>query len=501
MNVTFITPAAWLRRLKVYQYGAQVYGTPDSITGPLILAGMVKRAGHHVEAYEELNGRVDYGPLLERTDVLCLYTMTSNAPRAYELADLFHELGHARVIIGGIHASAVPEEALGHADQVIVGEGESAIVDAVEGRLADRIVHAQPICGLDTIPWPDYSVLKTPVKAANIMTSRGCPFRCAFCTTSRMFQPYRKRSVDSVIAEIRHYHEMGFEYMNFEDDNFTADKERAKEICRRIISGHLQFRESFFFGRTDMANDEEMLDLLAEAHLNWVLIGIESLNQESLDAIDKHQSVEDIRRAGEACRRHGIQLIASIVLGIDTDTHADIMKTVEFAKDIDASKLQPAVLTPYPGTPVYKQFMAEGRMLNQKEQDWEVFDMMNATFQPKNMSPWDLEMEFFNAANRFYDRKSAFRMGKLFGWRYGVTRYVLGILARLGRVATWEAGVLAPKSWYGMLRRVPWKYEDGKAKAKREIRSCVDDWMRPFQLACAILVPVTVAVARRGSRG
>ncbi|MGI6590523.1 MAG: B12-binding domain-containing radical SAM protein [Eggerthellaceae bacterium] len=488
--MTFVTPAAWLRRLKVYQYGARIYGTPDSITGPLILAAILKQAGHHVEAYEELNGSVPYDELIEKTDVLCLYTMTSNAPRAYQIADAFHERGHARVLIGGIHASAVPEEALAHADQVMVGEGESTILDVVEGRLSDPIVYAQPVCDLDSVPWPDYSVLKTPVKAADIMTSRGCPFRCSFCTTSRMFDPYRKRSVDSVIAEIRHYHELGFEYMNFEDDNFTADKERAKEICRRIIDEHLQFKETFFFGRTDMADDPELLDLLAAANLNWVLIGIESLNQESLDAVDKHQSVEDIRRAGRACRDHGIQLIASIVVGIDTDTHEDIMHAVDFAKEIDASKLQPAILTPYPGTPVYEQYMREGRMLNDQESDWQYFDMMNATFQPKHMSPWDLEMEFYRAANRFYDRKSAFRMGRLFGWRDGVTRYVLGMLARLGKAATWEAGVLAPNSWYGRLRHAPWMY-GGAAEARRQARQDVlDPLIRVAQAAAVVLVPL-----------
>ena len=502
MFVTFITPGSRLRRFKVYQYGAQVYGTPDSITGPLILAGIVRRAGHEVEAYEELNGSVDYDRLLEKTDVLCLYTMTSCAPRAYELADLFHEKGHARVLIGGMHASALPEEALAHADQVLVGEGENTILDVVEGRNTDRIVQCEPVCDLDAVPWPDYSVLKTPVKAADIMTSRGCPYRCSFCTTSRMFAPYRRRSVDSVIAEIKHYHELGFQYMNFEDDNFTADKERAKEICRRIIAENLQFKETFFFGRTDMANDEELLDLLAQAHLNWVLIGIESLNQESLDAIDKHQSVDDIRRAGEACRRHGIQLIASIVLGIDTDTHDDIMDAVRFAKDIDASKLQPAILTPFPGTPVYEQYEREGRMINETTADWEMFDMMNANFQPRHMSPWDLQMTFFDAANEFYDRRSAFRMGRLFGWRYGVTRYVLGVLARMGRAATVAAGILAPRSWYGRVRRMPWKYEGPHERARREAPTLSDDVVRiSAGVVVSVLLPTALVARKVGSSG
>lgn len=348
MRVVFITPASTLRRSPVYRWGSSLYGTRDAITGPLILAGIVRRAGHEVEVYEELRGTVDYERLYGWADVACLYTMTSNAPRAYDIADRFHAQGHARVLIGGLHASALPEEALAHADQVLVGEGEHTILDVVEGRRTEPVVECAPVLDLDAVPWPDYSVLKTPCDAADVMTSRGCPFRCAFCTTTRMFHPYRKRSVDSVIAEIRHYKAMGFEYMNFEDDNFTADKGRAKEICRRIVAEHLQFRETFFFGRTDMAKDPELLDLLAAANLNWVLIGIESLNQASLDEVDKHQSVEDIRRAGAACRDHGIQLIASIVLGIDTDTHKDIMRSVEFAREIGASKLQPAILTPVP---------------------------------------------------------------------------------------------------------------------------------------------------------
>ncbi|MDP9860254.1 hypothetical protein J2S71_001950 [Olsenella profusa DSM 13989] len=123
MRVVFITPASTLRRSPVYRWGSSLYGTRDAITGPLILAGIVRRAGHEVEVYEELRGTVDYERLYGWADVACLYTMTSNAPRAYDIADRFHAQGHARVLIGGLHASALPEEALAHADQVLVGEG------------------------------------------------------------------------------------------------------------------------------------------------------------------------------------------------------------------------------------------------------------------------------------------------------------------------------------------------------------------------------------------
>lgn len=505
MNITFITPASKLRRLKVYQMGQHMYGTRDSITGPLILAGICKEAGHHVEAYEEFNGSFDLEPLIEKTDVLCLYTMTSTAPCAYELADLFHEKGHARVLIGGMHASAMPEEAARHADQVLVGEGEKTILDVVEGRITDKVVHCEPICDLDSIPWPDYSVLKTPVEAADIITSRGCTNLCAFCTTSRMFAPYRKRSVNSVIAEIKHYRDLGFEYMNFEDDNFTADPERVKEICRRMIDENLQFKETFFFGRTDMANDPEMLDLLAAAHCTWVLIGIESLNQESLDAINKCQDLEDIQRAGEACRDHGIHLIASLVVGLDTDSPDDLERGVEFANSIEASKLQPAILTPFPGTATEKQYSEEGRMLFGADEDWEAFDMMNATFQPRHWSPWGLQMQFFTSAEQFYNVKQGIELAKSFTVKDGVMRAAFGVVARLGRYATWAAGTFAKNSYWYAIKHADWIYADEPDNQdQRDLRTghlWIDDVYEKLSSPVGHAVEKGVALAAAGLIG
>jgi radical SAM superfamily enzyme YgiQ (UPF0313 family) len=456
VNITFIVPAMWMKRNPIYRLGGKLYGHSNPITGPLILGGICKRAGHHVEVYQELTDSVNYRRLFKTTDVLCLYTMTSLAPRAYEIADAFHERGHARVIIGGMHASALPEEAMRHADQVMVGEGESTILDVVEGRLTDPIVRAEPVCDLDQVPFPDYSILKSPCTCANIMTSRGCPYRCSFCTTSRMFAPYRRRSVDSVIAEIRYCHELGFRYMNFEDDNFTADRGRAKEICRRIIDEGLQFEETFFFGRTDLANDEELLDLLSAAHLNRVLIGIESLNQDALDAIDKHQDVEDIRRATIACRDHGIRVIASCVLGLDEDGKEDIRRTVRFASSVDAYQIQPAILTPYPGTPVYEQFKREGRLISN---NWQDYSMLNVTFQPKKMSPWDLQMEMYHAIDDFYTFPSAIRIGKLFGVEYGLRRIYLAIVTSwVPTLAEFVADHVPPLVYY-RLKHTPWMFD------------------------------------------
>ncbi len=449
MKIVFITPTSALRRFLGYRAAGKIYGHSNSITGPLILGGILKRAGHEVEVYEELNGAVNIESMLDDTDVFCFYTMTSTVMRAYERGDLVHRRSHARVLMGGFHVSDMPEEALAHADQVITGEGESVILDVVEGRITDRIVHGEVICDLDSMPFPDYSLLKTPCDCANVLTTRGCPYRCTFCTTSRMFAPYRQRSVDNVIQELRMYKKMGFRYMNFEDDNFTADKERAKEICRRMIQENLIFKETFFFGRTDMAQDEELLQLLHDAHLTRALIGIESLNQKALNRIHKGQNIQNIQDAAEACRKHGIRLIASIVLGIDDDYREDIRRSVEFAKSVDAYQLQCAILTPYPGTPVYQQYKEEGRII---VDDWEQYDMMNVTFQPRHMSPWQMQEEFYHAVEYFYDFKSAFRIGRIFGLEYGVRRFGLAVVSRLGAMGARICADHAPTTIYYKLK-------------------------------------------------
>ncbi|MDK2952132.1 MAG: hypothetical protein PWQ77_1797 [Kosmotogales bacterium] len=428
MKIIFIVPAAKIRRNRLYRIGGSFYGRSNSITGPLILGKILKNAGHNVEVYEELYRDLDFQKIID-ADVICISAMTSNVVRAYEIADFFREKYHKRVIMGGMHPSYMPDEASRHADCVVIGEAENVIVDVVEGNITDKIVKSAPVFDVDSIPFPDYSILKTPCKAANIMTSRGCPYNCNFCTTSRMFYPYRQRTPDNVIEELRIYKKMGFKYVNFEDDNFTANKVRAKEILRKMIKNNLVFKETFFFGRTDLADDDELLELLKAANLKRVLIGIESLNQKSQDYINKKQNIEAIIKCGNKLFKYGIKLIASIVLGLDTDTAEDIHRSVEFSKNINAYQLQPAILTPYPGTPIYNQFKKENRLLIK---EWEYYDMMNVVFIPKNLTPWELEGEFYKAVKDFYTLGGAMKMFRLYGFDAWSRRMALWFATRFG---------------------------------------------------------------------
>ena len=423
MNIVFITPAADIRKTLPYRLGNSIYTRPNAITGPLILATMMRNHGHSVAAYEELYAHVDLEKLLY-ADVIGVSTMTSTAPRAFEIADYFRGKGK-RVVIGGMHATVAPEETLAHCDTVVTGEAESVIVDVMEGRIKERVVEAPHTDDLDTVVFPDYSLLKTPCKEANIMTTRGCHYSCSFCSTSRMFMPYRERSVDSVIAELILYKQRGFKYVNFQDDNFTGNRKRAKLLLAKMIEKNLVFRDVFFFGRADMVLDEELLSLLSRAHLRSVLIGIESLNPVSLEHIGKKIKLEPLLASIPNLGKYKIKLLASLVLGLDTDTVADIRKAIEFCRDINAFTLQPAVLTPFPGTPVYKQYEEEHRMMTK---DWQYFDLMHATFMPKKMSVTMLQNEFYNALRRFYSFKGSFTIMRIYGFTAGMKRLGLWLV-------------------------------------------------------------------------
>ncbi|MBN1578033.1 MAG: B12-binding domain-containing radical SAM protein [Chitinispirillaceae bacterium] len=429
MKVAMVTPASDLHRTLLYRLGHVIYEPENSIPGPLILGKILADAGHTVDVYEELYRDLPMDKVL-RADVIGLSTMTSTAPRAYALADYFRSRGK-RVIIGGFHASVMPDEAKEHCDQVITGEAESVIKAVIEGASTDPVVRGEPIPDIDSIPFPDYSLIRSPVNTANFITSRGCPNSCSFCTTSRMFHPYREMSPEKVVEAIRHYRAQGFSRVNIQDDNFTANKARTKRICRMLIDNNLAFRETFFFGRVDVADDEELVDLLQRAGFRIILVGMESTNQKSLDSVDKKQSVGSVHESARRLTNLGMKLSASIILGLEYDTKEDIARTVDFCRSINAYSLQPPILTPYPGTRLFEELRKEGRILTE---DWQYYDMMHVIFRPRNMTPLDLQKLFKWALRRFYSFSSVIRVLRTWGVAEAVKRLGMALAVRFGSI-------------------------------------------------------------------
>jgi len=201
------------------------------LLGPVYLGTILKNRGHKVQVYNEDIHAPDYSKL--DADLIGISILTSTAKRGYEIARRFPK---EKVIMGGVHASLLPDEALEFSRQVVVGEAEGVISDIVEGRRREPIVFGAPVENLDTLPHPDFSLIKgyrLPPIVMPISTSRGCPFDCSFCSVTKIFgRKYRFRSPENIIAEMRSRNTRSFFFC---DDNFTAHPRRTRSLLEHML--------------------------------------------------------------------------------------------------------------------------------------------------------------------------------------------------------------------------------------------------------------------------
>jgi radical SAM superfamily enzyme YgiQ (UPF0313 family) len=360
------------------------------------------------------------------TDLVGISTITATAVGAYAIADAFRTRG-IPVVFGGPHVSFLPEEALTHADFCITGEGETGfplLVEALNGKrrldevpglvwredgFIRRNPPAAPIEDLDSLPFPDFSLLtmspgarlgtmgfgKTTIP---MQTSRGCPFDCTFCSVTGMFgRRYRYRSTENIIAEIARYDPKQSNIFIY-DDNFAANPRRTKELLREMIRLRLGFTWSTQV-RSDIARDGELLDLMAEAGCATLFIGFESVDPVALKEMKKNQSVEEIRRAIREIRRRKIHVHGMFVFGFDADTVESTRATVRFALEEKVDSAQFLILTPLPGSGFYDRMLAEGRIIDTQ---WDTYDAHHVKFVPRRFTPWDLQRMQIEAHTRFY---------------------------------------------------------------------------------------------------
>ncbi len=244
-----------------------------------------------------------------------------------KFAKEIRERFNGRLICGGHHPSALPEQMLSIGyDQVVIGEGENAIIDIIQGN-TDRIVkdnERKYFNGINDIPIPDYTGLSFGGEmGVNIITSRGCPFSCSFCASSAFWgHKYKTRSADSVLQEIEKRLSEGFKSWIFEDDNFTANRKRAIEICKALDGYHTWQCTS----RAESL-DPGLCNELYRAGCRKVWIGVESLSQGSLDRCGKNTTVEKILRGIENAEKAGIKTVSLFILGLPGDTIKDIQET------------------------------------------------------------------------------------------------------------------------------------------------------------------------------
>jgi radical SAM superfamily enzyme YgiQ (UPF0313 family) len=390
--------------------------------GSLILGTILKKKGYEVKVYIEDFERPDWS-FVENSDLVCISTITSTAFRAYEIADELRTK-NIPVVMGGAHPTFVPDESLKHSDYVVRQEGDITLPELLSYLESgnppltsilglsykdknDAIMHnpSRPLIeDLDNLPEPDLSLIPNwnLLNLYPVSTSRGCPFDCSFCSVIEMFgRKYRSESVEATLRKLRHIAAISKSTIFFVDDNFTANKKRTKEILKGMIGEGIK-RRWVAQARTDVAEDVELLRLMADSGCHTLHIGFESINPKTLEAYNKKQGVEEIRKCIKVVKDYGIHLHGMFVIGADTDDLDTIKNTVDFAIENHIDTVQLMMLTPLPGTPFFFEILNSKRLLHT---NWSKFDGHHIVFKPNLMSPQTLHVKTLKAMGKFYSWK------------------------------------------------------------------------------------------------
>lgn len=356
-------------------------------------------------------------------DLVGITAMTVTAPRAYEIADHFRSRG-IQVAMGGMHVSAMPSEGLRHCDSVVVGEGEalwpSVLSDFDRGEMKSIYRDQAGAFEVGGLPRIDWSLCRSKgyLPVHFIETTRGCPLDCEFCAVTNAFGGrFRNRPLEDVLTELRGLEPFqgAFTLKNcifFVDDNIISNRAYAREFLSRIIDYKLKW-----FGQASMnlAFDSEILRLCKQSGCMGLFIGFESLSAETLRSIGHKPNHPD--RYLEAVQRiheHGIGIDASFVFGFDTDDEAVFDRTLEFITRAKVEVTYFSILTPYPGTRLFKRLEGERRLLTS---DWGQYDTSHVVFRPRRLTPGQLQAGYFGAL------KEAYSLSSIFARMWGTSSY------------------------------------------------------------------------------
>ncbi len=322
-------------------------------------------------------------------DLVGLTAMTSAAPRAYEIADRFRERG-ITVVMGGMHASALPHEALQHVDAVVIGEAEGVwqrLLDDFQRGELQKIYRNDHFVDLAGLPEPrrDLLDLRRYLAGDSLQATRGCPYNCSFCTVSTFFgRTYRCRPVDEVMAEVSHLR--GKPALIFVDDNIMGNPVYAEELFAQLK----EFKRGFFAqASASMLKTPELIRKAASAGCKALFVGLETLSVSNLAAIGKKVNV--VTKYKELIKRlhdNGIAIVGAFMFGLDDDDESVFERAAQFVDDTQIDVPQFSILTPLPGTRFYEQVEQEGRII---ERDWRKYNGNHVCFRPRKLSIEKLE--------------------------------------------------------------------------------------------------------------
>jgi radical SAM superfamily enzyme YgiQ (UPF0313 family) len=362
-------------------------------------------AGWEVETVIEI---IEDVPFDSDADLVGIAAMGHAVFRALEIAREFRRRGKT-VVFGGFMASLAPWVVAEHADAIVHGDAERAwpalLEDFERGELK-RDYH-MPVTDLHGLPVPRYEVLtrKRTGFMLPVQAGRGCPHRCSFCSIAGMYQgAYMRRAVDEVVRDIRHIRDLGFRGFYLVDDNLIGDRAYLEELVAAIAPLKMVWASQCSLA---LARQPDLLRKVAASGCRILSFGLESISQEGLDRLNKTWvKVRDHEALLAEVNRAGIMASAEFIMGTDGDTVASLEALGDFVERTHIAIPRFYILTPIPGTDLYREYRDEGRLLHE---DFELYTSTHCVFRPARMTPDELETSYRRMVERIYSLDSIAR--------------------------------------------------------------------------------------------
>lgn len=406
------------------------FGLPLALT---TLAALTPK-NHSVKILDEMIETIDYKG---DYDIVGISAMTFKAKRAYKIAEKFRQRG-ITVILGGIHASMCPDEASEYVDCVVIGEAEelwpTILKDFENGNLKSRY-KADEFTDISKIPSPKYNLMHHDrYLSFFVQTTRGCPYSCKFCIVNKFSgKEIRKKTPEQVIKEIEAFLQLPFKCIAlidndnkgkraklittsifFTDDNFAIDRKHALAICKALkdFQDKKRLRLNWFTQvNYKVGLDDELLTAMKESGCRGVLMGFESLDQETLVSLKKDMNSPELySKSINNVKKYGIDIIFSMILGPDAKKETTYTDIINFVEKNNIFTFSPNILTPLPGTVLLEEMKKNNKLISYNTND---YNLRTVVFKPKYMKPHELQNTFNALCKRLLSFDNLLKRGKL----------------------------------------------------------------------------------------
>ena len=408
-------------------FGRALY---SPLAGLLQVAALIPQDRYEIILTDENIEAVDFDM---SCDLVGISAMTSYVNRGYAIADRFRRRG-VPVIMGGVHPSFMPQEALQHADAVVIGEAEyvmDKVLDDLEAGEMRGIYHSDRLHDMTGLPGPRTDLIKRHryVNRTFIQTARGCHHACTFCSEMLMYGlKFRFRPVKDVIADIE---SCGERIIAINDADFFGVPARAMEVMKALKGRGIKWQAGVNSGS---ANDDRLLEAAAESGCILLSIGFESISKETLRSVHKHQNQPDnYAKLVEKIHRHGILCFGLFMFGFDGDDASVFDETLKVNFDANYDMCGYSILTPYPGTLQWFEMMQQRRVASF---DWDMYDQQHIVYRPTGLTVEQLQHGFLKAYDSFYSAPALLRRFPWKGDRNRTMWTIFNLFYRMGGLPT-----------------------------------------------------------------